>query len=176
MRRGGFTLVELLVGVLIAGLGVSVAVGVFLGALDAVRSMSLDAERAARRATSWTWLTEALLSASVSPDSSRLFRADSDSLSFFGTLRVPPGWTEATQVNVSVSDGEIRLMASSGLRVLLADSLREAHFDYLTEYGAESLWLPRWESFTRPPLAVRLRYRRRGSPADTLLFYVGGRG
>jgi len=67
-------------------------------------------------------------------------------------------------------------------RIVLADSLRDAAFDYLLEPGARARWVREWVSPVSAPLAVRLRiaYLPRTAStahhADTLLLLIKERG
>jgi prepilin-type N-terminal cleavage/methylation domain-containing protein len=170
--RDGFTLIELLIALVVSGIAVSVAAGVFTNATDALTGMARRARLVEREAAGILWLQDGLLGTDVGTEPDARFRGAPESLRFSTILPTPYGWTEPVVLTAGLEGG--RLVVRAGREALpLPDSLDSVAFDYLAEYGAESAWLQRFESATDAPLAVRLRRRRADGVADTTLFHLG---
>jgi len=175
MRRAGFTLVELLVGLTLAGLAVLIAAEVYLVTTGTLGRLAARSESLDRRALASSWLTQTLASADVSSESA--FRGSTDSLSFSSSVWVPRGWLEERRVTVGTHSSALRLHVDGEHPVVLLDSIGSTRFEYRGDLGGAAPWLPRWNSFSSPPLAVRLRYTdMRSGARDTALFLVGDRG
>jgi prepilin-type N-terminal cleavage/methylation domain-containing protein len=175
--RGGFTLIELVVALLIVGMVVLLTHQLFTvvvqGAQTIVeRRQALDREANARR-----WLEGAWLSLDVGEQAGG-FEGHRDHVEFATWTLVPGGWFERERVRLDVTGH--RFVARSGSRALvLSDSVEEVAFDYLLTPGETSQWVQEWMSPSSAPLAVRLRVLKsgcRGACADTLLFLIGPRG
>ena len=173
MNRRGFSLVEVMVAVTLAGLSLALAAAVFAATNDSVRTVSIRSTEWKREANAVRWLAAAVTGVTVSNEA--LFDGSSERMTFHTSEWVRDGWTEPTIFEAWFTSGELVARTESKSRVVLADSLRTGAFDYLTAYGAGSLWLTRWASNLTPPLAIRLRLLRRDLTADTLLFFIGDR-
>jgi prepilin-type N-terminal cleavage/methylation domain-containing protein len=172
MRREGFTLIETLIALVVAGIAIALAAGVYASAADTLQAMRRRADFAEREALGLLWLKEALLGAAVSTEPDGRFIGEPRRMTLRTTLWTPKGWPESVVVSTTVEGG--RLVMRAGEQVyILSDSLVSISFDYLSDYGAGSAWLQSLESATGAPLAVRLRRQRAGGPADTTLLYVG---
>jgi prepilin-type N-terminal cleavage/methylation domain-containing protein len=172
MSRDGFTLVEVLVALTLATLGVAIAAGMIASSTDALDVMLAESRRVEAEAEGLLWLGDALLGAAPLTRAGEEFRGTSDNLRFRSTLPVSDGWTEPTSVEVVFERGRL-MMRTSSLTLEFADSLRSSAFDYLERVGSTSPWLSRWESATAAPIAVRWRREAAGGTADTTLFFIG---
>lgn len=173
MRRQGFTLIEVIVAITIAGLVVLVAYRIFTGVADGARTVavarqSLDHDVNARR-----WLKATFLS--LEPP----FEGRVNHASFTSWQLMPGGWFEQQSTQLLLEGS--RLVGKKGDESLqLADGVSDVSFDYLLDPGADAKWVREWVSPVSAPLAVRLRItgcgRRDAGCADTLLFLVKERG
>lgn len=179
----GFTLLELLVALAVAGVVVLLAHRLFATATDSGRR--LVAARAAldRTANARRWLQAAFLSLDVGQVAGDEFAGRPDHLRCTTWLETVGGWFEPRRIELAVDRG--RFVASVGDRwdpVVLADSVAHVAFDYLLEPGAATTWVAEWVSPVSAPLAVRVRVARRPTPegsrlsVDTLLLLIKERG
>jgi len=169
----GFTLIEVMVAVAIAGVVIVAAHRIFTGVADGTRAVvaareSLDQSVNARR-----WLKATFLSLEP-PFEGRVNRA-----SFTSWQLVPAGWFERTPIQLLKDDSRF-LGAAGGEPLQLADGVSDVAFDYLLDPGADTKWVREWISPVSAPLAVRIRIagcgRRDAACVDTLLFLVKERG
>ncbi len=176
MKRG-FTLVEVLVAVTLAGILVSTAGGVYAASSTVVDDL-MRRGAAWDRDTSWRiWLAEALAGAEVNVDRDNRFRGDSTTMDFQSWQLTSGGWAEPTHLVAAVRGGRLELFGSGAPPLVLGDSV-VVTFAYLGALGANSPWLPAWESNTSVPRAVRLILGKAHTmpSTDTLVFVVGERG
>jgi prepilin-type N-terminal cleavage/methylation domain-containing protein len=181
--QGGFTLVELMVALTLAGLVVLTAHRLFAAAGDAGRT--LRAARAAldRQSNARRWLAATFLSLDVGSDSAGSFEGRSDHVIFSAWELTPDGWFERRRVSLGQAGQHLVAQVLPGESVVLADSITSLDIDYLLEPGAESRWVREWVSPVSAPLAVRMRIawagcgnRGVGCAVDTLLFLIKERG
>lgn len=172
MNDRGFTLIEVVVATVIAGMVISTAAAIFATSTQAVGKLADAAERSMRESNGRLWLAEAIAGLEVENTAAGEFVGTSTRLSFPSHVLVPLGWVEPALVSVEFDAGRIA-MSALGSTVVVAESLRMAEFDYLLDYGGDSPWVPEWRSRATPPVAVRLQLERAGSPPDTILFFVG---
>ena len=173
MPRNAFTLIEVVLALTIAAMGVTLAAAAFGVSIDAARSLEVHAEAREREANAWRWLAEAVASIDVAPEPSMPFVGTATSLSFHTHVRVRDGWFEPGLVELSHDPPGVVAHTEHGA-VRLFDSIDAVAIDYLDRFGAGSAWLTRWQSTIAPPLAIRLRVGR-AHEADTALFYIGAR-
>ena len=174
MRRcHGFTLIEVMVAMVIAGIVLLAAHRIFTGVADGAHAVaaargSLDRSVNARR-----WLKATFLS--LEPP----FEGRANRASFTSWQLVPGGWFEPTPTQLVEENGKF-LGATGAARLQLADGVTAVTFDYLLDPGGDTKWVREWVSPVSAPLAVRLRIAGcgRGEPAcvDTLVFLVMARG
>ncbi len=181
--RGGFTLLEVLVALAIAGIAVLLAHGLFATAGDAGRALragreELDCEANARR-----WLAATFLSLDVGTDGDESFHGHPDRVAFSAWQLTADGWFERRRVALGRTNDRVVAELAPGGPLALADRVTSLDFDYLLEPGAESHWLRQWISPVSAPVAVRMRIGRTGSGkreagvvVDTLLFLIKERG
>ena len=180
--RAGFTLVELLVALMIAGLVVLTVERLFAATIEQSRRIGRARLELDRRENAMRWLADAIGSLDVGRDEPGPFVGAKDGLEFSTRLLTPYGWHEEERVGLRQEGSRLVARLRSGREVLLADSVAGAEFDYLVERGEAAPWLQGWTSSVNPPLAVRVRLYwapdRAGEPqrADTTLFIVGSRG
>ncbi len=172
-RRQGFTLIEVMVAMAIAGLVILAAHRIFTGVADGAHAVAAARARLDRSANARRWLKATFLS--LEPP----FEGRANRASFTSWQLVPGGWFEQTPTQL-VQDGGRFLGMSGGEPLQLADSVSDVAFDYLLDPGADTKWVREWVSPVSAPLAVRLRIagcgRRDAGCVDTLLFLVKERG
>ena len=178
----GFTLIEVVVALAIAGLVVLLASRVFGAAADASHALvraraGLDREANARR-----WLAAAFRSLDVGQDSAGPFAGQEDRVEFSSWLETVDGSFARSRLALRADEGRFVVVATPGDTVALADSVESVAFDYLLEPGADTKWVRAWISPVSAPLGVRIRVQRSGGgrpeagSVDTLLFLIGPRG
>jgi prepilin-type N-terminal cleavage/methylation domain-containing protein len=181
--RLGFTLLELLVALAVAGIVVLLAHRLFAAATDSGRRLMAARTALDRTANARRWLQAAFLSLDVGQLAGDGFDGRPDHLRFTTWLETTGGWFERRRVELALSGGRfVGSVGDHGDRVVLADAVTDVAFDYLLEPGAATKWVAEWVSPVSAPLAVRLRIARRpgaeaGHPAvDTLLLLIKVRG
>lgn len=177
--RTGFTLLELMLALAIGGLLVVTAAQLFAVAGDSGGALARARHAADREANAREWLATTLGSLEVGVAGTPGFQGDSARMTFAAWVPVAGGWMERRTVTLALAGGQ--LTGAAGASVLLVDSLRSGAFDYLAEYGAQTMWLSGWQSPVSAPIAVRIRLTRptvdpERLEADTLVFRIGGRG
>lgn len=173
MDRSGFSLVEVMVALTIAGLTVSIAGVVFGSTADMLATLKRQAVATDQRENAWRWIDDAFSRVVVNHDPERWFLGGSDRLSFHTEMWVEAGWRELNAVELAVDRGRLTARFPDGRVLMLRDSVTFAGFDYLDRLGAGAPWHRQWESDVTVPLAVRLRFQSANARADTLLFLLG---
>lgn len=172
-RRFGFTLIEVMVAMAIAGLVILVVHRIFTGVADGAKAVAVARANLDRSANARRWLKATFLSLE-SPFEGRANRA-----SFTSWQLVPGGWFEQKPTQL-VQDGSGFLGTTGGESLQLADGVNDVGFDYLLDPGADTKWVREWISPVSAPIAVRVRIagcgRRDAGCVDTLLFLVKERG
>ncbi len=178
----GFTLVELMVALAIAGLVVLTAHRLFAAAGDAGRTLRAAREALDRQSNARRWLAATFLSLDVGSDSAGSFEGRPDHVVFSAWELTSDGWFERRRVSLDKAGHRLVAQALPGEPIVLADSIASLDFDYLLEPGAESRWVRVWVSPVSAPLAVRMRVERPGkgegesAVTDTILFLIKERG
>jgi prepilin-type N-terminal cleavage/methylation domain-containing protein len=170
---GGFTLIEVMIALALAGLVVLLAHRVFTGVVDGAERLGVARTALDRQANARRSLTEMLGSLDVGTEGAGGFAGRPERAEFTTWQRVPTGWLERRRVIIGVEGGV--LVARSDQSLALQDSVSRVEFDYLLEPGANAAWVREWISPVSAPVAVRVRIRRVAA-IDTLLFIVGPRG
>ena len=172
-RRGGFTLVEVMVAVAIASLVMFTAYRVFIGVGDSTKALIVVRENLDRSVNARRWLKATFLS--LEPP----FEGRVNRVTFTSWQLGAGGWFEPQDVALS-QDGQQFVARLGSETVALADSVVLVQFDYLLEPDADTKWVREWVSPVSAPLAVRLRIagcgRRDAGCVDTLFFLVKERG
>lgn len=188
----GFTLVELLVAIALTGLVVLLAHTLLAEVTSAARRVDDVAAAADRAGNRRLWLLRAFESIELNGAAGVGFRGTSnttadgeaDRVAFPTRVRAGNGqalvllrlWLNADGRVLAELRRQPGASSSAPDTLVLAEGIRALGLDYLLDYGADARWVQEWSSPTGPPLAARLRLRRVGGSADTLLLYVGPRG
>jgi prepilin-type N-terminal cleavage/methylation domain-containing protein len=168
----GFTLVEMVVALALAGVVALVAHQAFSGLIDATHRTQATRDALDRDMNAVNWLTEAFGSVEIGGEAGG-FAGRPHAAQFATWLRTTDGSLKRARVSVSPRGDTLVL---EGLhRIPLMTPLTSVNFDYLLEPGASAIWVRDWISPVSAPIAVRMRIARAGR-TDTLLFVVGGRG
>jgi prepilin-type N-terminal cleavage/methylation domain-containing protein len=169
----GFTLIEVMVAVTIAGIVIITAHRIFTGVADGARAVAAARQDLDRSANARRWLKATFLS--LEPP----FEGRRDRISFTSWQLSPGGWLEQSATTLQ-QDGPRLTGTSGGPTIRLADGVSRVTFDYLLEPGADTKWVAEWISPVSAPLAVRVRIagcgRRDAGCVDTLLFLIKERG
>lgn len=178
MRRHGFALPELLVGLVLTGLILLAGARALTASLDGWAAIENAGERTLREGVRRAWLVRAVRSLQVGVPGSVPFVGTADAVEFSASVYVPGGWREVRRVRLELQGQALVASVGGEPPLLLAPGLRGVHFDYLVNPGLDSRWVDGWQSPASAPLAVRLRLypRALGEPADTLVLLIGGRG
>jgi len=178
----GFTLVELLVALSIAGIVVLMAHGLFAAAGDAGRALREARAALDREANSRRWLAATFLSLDVGTSGDAAFVGQPDRVALSAWQLTAEGWFERRRVVLGREDDRVVAALAPGTPLVLADSVTSLDFDYLLEPGAEARWVRQWISPVSAPIALRMRVARTGCGmgdagcVDTLLFLIKERG
>jgi prepilin-type N-terminal cleavage/methylation domain-containing protein len=177
---GGFTLVEVLVSLVLAGMIALVAHGIFSAAVHGASEVraartSLDHKHEAHRLLSAMFLSVDVGTVQESP-----FYGSGDRVSFSAWLQTPDGWFERTRIEISSDQQRVVAIVPRGDPIVLYDSIAAVEFGYLLQLGADSRWVREWMSQVSAPLAVRMRLVRehgRGRVvSDTMVYLIKARG
>jgi prepilin-type N-terminal cleavage/methylation domain-containing protein len=167
--RHGFTLIEVMVALAVAGIVMVAAHQIFTGVADGARAVAAARESLDRSANARRWLKATFLS--LEPP----FEGRPNRASFTSWQLVPGGWFEKQPTQL-VRESSHFLGATGAEPLQLADGVSDVAFDYLLDPGADAKWVREWISPVSAPLAVRLRIagcgRRDATCIDTLLFLV----
>ncbi|MBI4501456.1 MAG: prepilin-type N-terminal cleavage/methylation domain-containing protein [Gemmatimonadetes bacterium] len=185
-RRGGFTLVELMVSLAVSGIVILLAREILASVTDGADRTMTASRETDRRFNRRDWLLRAFGSAEFSSTPQRGFaglRGSPGARIQFTTLARVDSVPEYRLVTISLSpQGQLRarLDPETGDRgqsatLDLADSVTTFSADHLIEYGSNSKWVSEWVSPVSGPVAARLRISRQ-SGTDTLLLRIGTRG
>lgn len=173
--RAGFTLVELLVALAIAGT-VVVTARMLLEELatdgDALLAETTETDS---RANAERALRDLVLRLEVGTSEGRQFAGDESAARFSSWCDVPRGWLEPCTVTLAV-DGrgsETALVAalSTGEALVLRRGFSTARLQYLGDAARGGTWFRSWGKSITAPLAIRVVL-----DADTLLLRIGERG
>ena len=174
-RQAGFTLIEVMVALIVAGLVVLMAQRIFGATADGVAAVRASRARLDREANAHRWLASAFLSLEVGLEGSASFEGTPHGMTFTSRLATEHGWAERSKVSLAIKNAQFIARTESGSPVVLSSDAAEVAFDYLLEPGADAQWVGTWSSPVSAPLAVRVRVSRAGT-VDTALFLIRGRG
>jgi prepilin-type N-terminal cleavage/methylation domain-containing protein len=179
-RTTGFTLVEVLVSLVIAGTAALLAHGLFSAAVQGSAQLRAARHALDRGSNLRRFLTSAFLSIEVGADGAGSFVGHSDRVRFATWLQTADGWFERRDIVLSLQAGRLFATMSSEPPLVLSDSVVTLGFDYLLEPGTEARWVSEWISPVSAPLAVRIRITRRPDGAtlvgDSTIYLIKARG
>ncbi|MGH7676107.1 MAG: PulJ/GspJ family protein [Gemmatimonadales bacterium] len=181
-RRGGFTLLEVMVALALGSLVVLLAHRIFTGVTDGSARLADARAALAREANARRLLVAVVGSIDVGRPGAGDFRGEPHGATFSTWYQSPAGWLEPRRVTLALGGDALVLGGLADEPVLLANSVTALDLDYLLDYGAGEAWVRTWSSTVSAPVAVRLRIttagdgRREAAGVDTLLLIVGTRG
>lgn len=174
-RPGGFTLVELLVALLIAGLVLAGAHATLGQIADTAHLVSAEARQHARQANAEDFLRTLVGSHDTSFDDADRFSGSPLRAHFPTWCETPFGWLERCHVTLlmEAADSSVRLTVSGPAAdtFVVRRGSGEAHFDYLATAQEGGVWVRSWGERIVSPLALRAVLG-----ADTLILRIGERG
>lgn len=172
-RSTGFTLIEVLVALTLAGFVLLAVHQVFVGVADGAERLEAARSRLDREANA-RWLL-AWLAGSIEVGRNDPFSGEPHAVAFTSWVTDSLGHRVRRRAALR-TEGDILML--SGLYagpVALLDSLRAFDVDYLLELGANERFVRRWYSDAGAPAGFRLRITW-AARTDTLLLLVGSRG
>jgi prepilin-type N-terminal cleavage/methylation domain-containing protein len=176
----GFTLVEVLVSLVIAGTAALLAHSIFSAAAFGNADLQAARHRLDRISNSARFLESAFLSLDIGSEGGSGFIGRPGAARFAAWLEMPEGWFERRDIELSVQGGRFIAVIGSTPPLVLSDSVMEVGFDYLLRPGADSRWVNEWVSPVSVPLATRIRITHlpgwAGSMSDTTTFLIKARG
>jgi prepilin-type N-terminal cleavage/methylation domain-containing protein len=173
-RRIGFTLLELLVALTVAGVVVLLAHRVFAASGEAGRRLAAARQALDREANARRLLRATFESLDVG-DGAGSFQGRATRVEFSAWVQTAGGWLERRRLVLAHTGSQLELRGLTWGSVALADSVTGLSLDYLLEPGAGAAWMREWVSPLSAPVAVRVRIARAGV-VDTMLLVVGPRG
>ena len=174
-RSAGFTLLEVVVALALAGLVALLAVRLYGGLLDAAARVETSRERLDRWANGRRLLIQLVGSIEVGLDKATVFRGEPHGASFTAWLPDARGWPAQRAVTLTADSGRLVARGLGERSLPLADGVTALDFDYLLAQGADARWMRAFIAEFSAPLAIRMRIAARGV-ADTLILIVGRRG
>lgn len=175
---GGFTLIELTVALVVSGVAMLLALGIFSAASDGTRLLQGGRHALDQRMNAERWLRIAFLDLDLGAGDGG-FDGKPESVEFSTWLPGVHGWDTRERVALRFRNGQLLAQTSDGIAIVLADSITGVGFDYLLEPGADSRWVHSWVSPVSAPLVVRLRLESAAGGrivADTTLYLIKARG
>lgn len=178
--RYGFTLVEVLVGLVLISITVLTVRSISGQIAAATRAAQVASDRLDRRANLRRWLKAAFLSSDAGPDPGP-FDGQRDRVAFQAWLQQPGGWFGRRAIVLEATQDRLIAIVGASDTLLLADSIAAATFAFLLIQGKDTRWVNEWRSTVHTPAAVRVLLDR-NSPqqqegsADTLVFLMKEQG
>ncbi len=173
-RPAGFTLVELLVALTVAGVVALLTHQIFGAATGGMQQVEAARRQFEPEQLGIRWLDAAFLSLEAGNGGAG-FEGHGDRMAFSSWLVTTNGWLERSPVALRLDRGRLVAGTAHGDLEILSGVTALA-CDYLLDPGLDSRWVSAWVSPLTAPLGVRLRLERPGGEVDTLLFLIKGRG
>jgi prepilin-type N-terminal cleavage/methylation domain-containing protein len=174
-QSGGFTLVELMVALLVAGLILAGAHATLGQLADAADLISEEARQHTRQANAEDFLRILVGSHDTSVDGADRFFGSPLRARFPTWCETPFGWLERCHVILllEAADSAVRLTVALpiGDTLVVRSGFGAAHFDYLATAEEGGIWVRSWGERIISPLALRAVLG-----ADTLVLRIGERG
>jgi prepilin-type N-terminal cleavage/methylation domain-containing protein len=181
-KARGFTVVELMVGVAVAGVVLLVARAAIAEVTSGGRRLIAARAEFDTAANARRWLASAFRSLQVGRGRDDTFQGSPHGVGFTARLRQPAGWFEPERLQLERSGTRLLVRRNTRDSVTLFTGVMEIETHYLLTSGERSEWLRGWYAPSTAPLAARLIiWWLAGDPnrppaADTLLFLIGSRG
>ncbi len=175
-ERSGFTLIEVMVGVLLTSVVVSLAAGMSFAFTDTLSAIQRSVGRTSVASNGRVWLRELALTVDVRDEPGFVFEGSATRCRFAASVWTAGGWGEATPVTISLEPGPLGgTVVIKGIgrgRIPVAQVSNDARIEYLILSSGSPIWVQEWTTRTIPPIAIRIGD---GSSAD-LVFLTGERG
>lgn len=173
--RSGFTLVEVLVALAIAGTVVVTARMLLEQLADDAERLVAHAAANDADANAERMLRELALRLEVGTDDSRRFAGEERAARFTSWCEVPRGWQERCTVTLAIdAQGAEPILAASlstGELLVLRRGFSTATLRYLGDAARGGTWFRSWGESITAPLAIGVVL-----DADTLILRIGERG
>jgi prepilin-type N-terminal cleavage/methylation domain-containing protein len=172
--RAGFTLVELMAALTLAGLALMASHGLLSTLADAKARLAQRALAQQERATTFAFVRSSLVMSEALASGALPFFGAPDGASYSSYCRVAGGWTEPCRVELHVFEAgdsatlEVR-SESSGRRHVMALATRGGRLVYLERRSDGERWRSAWGISIAVPHAVALT-----SGSDTLVLAAMG--
>jgi prepilin-type N-terminal cleavage/methylation domain-containing protein len=173
--RRGFTLIELIAGLALAGV-VFMSMLMFVDQLRDGRDRLLEnARRENKFSNGQRMLRSLLANAIASGDTLDRFIGDAGGASFLTWCAVPGGWMERCRAILKIETDDdstfVITELSTGARTPLVGTTSPIRFEYFDATQTEAEWQTSWGNSSAVPSAVAVI-----TPLDTIVVRVGGRG
>ncbi|HET7603050.1 MAG TPA: prepilin-type N-terminal cleavage/methylation domain-containing protein [Gemmatimonadales bacterium] len=170
--RGGFTLVEVMLALTIGAMALAVLGEMIGSGITAGRSLERKRARLDSAAVAVAWLRMAFRNAEAGQPGDIPFEGERTGVRFSARMPGPNGRHSLDVVHVAFEDSGVVMHSDQLGSLRLLSGVPALRFDYLERLGAESPWLPSYQSPATPALAVRMRITY-SDRADTVLFQTG---
>ena len=173
--RGGFTLVEVLVALIVSAVVIAGARSLLEQLDDGATRIAAGAAAADREANGERMVRDLLLRLDVGTSEAARFAGGPDSVSFGSWCDVPRGWRERCVVSLVIRHGETRdsllVATSTGLGFLTLAGAAPLTLRYLDDARDGGRWFRSWGAGITAPLAIAVAGAR-----DTVILRIGERG
>jgi prepilin-type N-terminal cleavage/methylation domain-containing protein len=173
--RRGFTLIEVLVALAIAGTIIVTARALLEQLADDAEKLVVHAAESDSRANAEQTLRELALRLEVGTEDARRFAGDERATRFTSWCEVPRGWQERCRVTLALDlDGREPVLAaalSTGEVLVLRRGFTTGSLRYLGDAARGGTWFRSWGESITAPLAIGVVL-----DADTLILRIGERG
>lgn len=183
-NRHGFTLIEIMVGVLISAMTVAIVRYEFAALAEGSEHLTHHRLKAMRRHNATRWLGEALASMEAG-DGRDAFAGERHQLHCTTWTLGPGGWPQRTPLELKLVNTDFRATTQQG-SITLFSNVGTVALEYLVDPSAGTPWVSQWESTVSVPYAIRVRLAYlphvvKTAPAippwsDTLTIIIGSRG
>jgi prepilin-type N-terminal cleavage/methylation domain-containing protein len=175
--RGGFTLVEVMVALVVTGvvlLGARTMLGQIADDADRITAAAAEADRDANAEALLRTIVDRLEIAGR-PDEEVRFEGEPQGARFRSWCEVPDGWLERCEVSLGFIDldGEkvLALRLSTGELVPLRRGFGAGELAYLRDAAAGGAWVRSWGASITAPIALGVVI-----DGDTTIVRIGERG
>jgi prepilin-type N-terminal cleavage/methylation domain-containing protein len=177
VRRGGFTLVEVMVALVVIGVAVAgarVVLGQLADDAERIARSSADADREAGADALLRDLA-GRLELGGAAGGERRFEGQPHGARFHSWCDVPAGWLERCEVTLGILDLDgqpvLAVRADGADPVALRRGFSEGEILYLRDAGGGGEWVRRWGASITAPVALGVVL-----DGDTLIVRIGERG